>query len=170
MNQSLTFGPHGETAWSRAFAVFLPLLATYVEAERDLEDICHNYDPALSLWQRDRDAAEMRLALAVFSLHRLAVGIPEDRPLQRFVALVYRMLNDHEPDAPRQLHREMKATFFRHYQVRGIGPVAQHRNVLLIQARHLVDAMIRLPFFDYLPDEALPEPDPEGHRLLLDAV
>lgn len=170
MNQPLFFGPHGETTWSKAFASFLPLLATYVEAERDLEDISHNYDPALSLWQRDRDAAEMRLALAVLSLHRLPVRIPEDRPLQRLVALVYRMLDDHEPDAPRQLHREMKATFFRHYQLRGIGPIAQHRNKLLIQARHLIDAMIKLPFFDYLPEEAVPEPDLEDHRLLVDAV
>ncbi|WP_375554212.1 hypothetical protein [Roseovarius mucosus] len=170
MNQPFFFGPHGETVWSTAFASFLPLLAAYVEAERDLEDISHSHDPALSLWQRDRDAAEVRLAQAIVSLHRLPVRIPEDRPLQRLVALLYRMLDDHEPDAPRQLHREMKATFFRHYQVRGIGPNAQHRNMLLIQARHLVDAMITLSFFDYLPEEAVPEPDLEDQRLLVDAV
>ena len=169
MNQPLFFGPHGETAWSRAFALFLPLLATYVQAERDLEDICHSHDPALSLWQRDRDAAEMRLAQAVLGLHRLPVRIPEDRPLQRLVGLVYKMLDDHESDAPRQLHHEMKAVFFRRYQVAGIGPIAQHRNVRLIQARHLVDAMIRLPFFDYLPEKAVPEPCSEDHRVLIDA-
>lgn len=123
----------------------------------------------MSLWRRDRDVAELRLAQSVLGLHRFPVRIPEDRPLQRLVALVYRMLDDHEPCAPRQLHREMKASFFRHYQVAGIGPIAQHRNMLLIQARHLIDAMIKLPFFDYLPEEAAPECGPEDHGILVDA-
>lgn len=56
---------------------------------------------------------------------------------------------------PRQLHREMTTAFFRLYQVRGIGPVARHRNGLLIQARHLADAMIVLPYFSYVPEDGL---------------
>jgi hypothetical protein len=46
--------------------------------------------------------------------------------------------------------------------VPGVGPLARHRNALLIQARHQIDAMIRLPLFDFDPDYAgnqIDEPD-----------
>ena len=45
--------------------------------------------------------------------------------------------------------------FFRQFQVPGFGPTAQSRNALLIQARHLIDAMMRLPLFDYSPECAI---------------
>ena len=164
-------GPHHETAWSRAFALVLPLLMKYVEAEQDLEEINHNQDPALNLWQRDRDQAEARLTHALAGLRRLPVRMPEDRPLQRFVVLVCRMLDDHDLALPRRLHREMKASFFRDYQVSGIGPIARHRNGMLIQARHLVDAMIKLSFFDYLPEDTASESHmTQADATLLEAV
>jgi hypothetical protein len=153
MNNIFTFGPHSETAWSKGFTLLLPLFAAYVESEQDLEFIQHNDDLSLTFWQRDRDAAKARLVDALNKLQRLPLRTPEDRPFQRFTCLISRMIDRDEPMLPRQLHREMKACFFNDYQVRGFGPIAQHRNALLIQARHMVDAMIALPFFDYLPND-----------------
>jgi hypothetical protein len=153
MNNIFTFGPQSESAWSLGFTLFLPLFAAYIEAERDLEDINYNQDVALSLWQRDRDADKARFVNALNGLQHLPVRLPEDRPLQCIARLISRMIDRDDPMLPRELHREMKACFFHDYQVRGFGPIAQHRNALLIQARHMVDAMIALPFFDYLPED-----------------
>jgi len=170
MNMSVTFGPTRETAWSTGFTMLLPLFADFVEAERDLEDIKHNDDVALSLWTCDRDVAKARLQNALNALHRFPVRLPEDRPLQNVVILVDRILDEHEALYPRQLHREMKACFFSQYQIASIGPVAQHRNTLLIQARHLLDALVTLPFYDHLPKaEVLHEDDTEGHDMLVNA-
>ncbi len=56
-----TFGPHRASAWTMAFEIFLLHYTAYVEAEQELEYIDHNTDPSLSLWQRDKDVAEMQL-------------------------------------------------------------------------------------------------------------
>lgn len=151
MSKNFTFGPHSETAWSKAFEFFLSIYAAYLVAERDLLDIGNSQDPALSLWERDRDRARMRLMGMIAQVDSLPISIPEDRPAKRFVCLISRMLDEDDIDYPRQLHREMKASFFGRYQVAGFGPIAEHRNGQLIQARQLVDAMIALPFYDYLP-------------------
>lgn len=147
------------TAYSIAFAALLPGLADFIVAERDLDDICHSYDPAYGAWHRDAQLARGRLESALRHVHGLRVERPEDRPLRRIVALTDAMLKDGAPDRPRYLHRQMKLVFFRQFQVPGFGPAAHSRNALLIQARHLIDAMIRLPLFDYSPDCAIaPEP------------
>jgi hypothetical protein len=146
-----TYGPHRESAWSMAFSYFLSIFCNYVEAEQDLERIDHSQDLALVFWTRDRDVALARLERAIASLCQLSVRLPEDRPAQRFVALIGRMLDDRDSKCPRQLHREMLASVSSQYQVAGFGPIAQHRNAMLTQARNLVGAMIALPFYDYLP-------------------
>jgi hypothetical protein len=169
MNNIFTFGPHSETAWSKGFTLLLPLFAAYVESEQDLEFIQHNDDLSLTFWQRDRDAAEARLVDALNKLQHLPVRLPEDRSLQLFTCLISRMIDRDDPMLPRQLHRQLKACFFHDYQVRGFGPIAQHRNALLIQARHMVDAMIALPFFDYLPEDGFAPSEweePEGPLLV----
>ena len=166
MSKNFTVGPLHETAWSRAFAFFLSIYAAYVVAERDLLDIGNSQDLALSLWERDRDRARMRLIGMIARLESLPVSIPEDRPAQRFVCLIGRMLDENDLDFPRQLHRELKASCFARYQVAGFGPIAEFRNGQLIQARQLVDAMIALPFYDYLPSaEIAPNDPPEADDL-----
>ena len=148
-----------ETAYSIAFAALLPSLADFIEAERDLDDICHSYDPAYGAWHRDAQRARGRLESTLRHVHRLRVERPEDQPLRRMVVLADAMLKDDAPNRPRYLHRQMRLVFFRQFQVQGFGPTAQSRNALLIQARHLIDAMMRLPLFDDSPDCAIvPEP------------
>lgn len=170
MNMSVTFGPARETAWSQGVSIFLSRLADYVEAERDMEDVGDSGDPALSLWTRDRNAAKIRLKKIITALRALPVKLVEDRPLSRIVVLADRMLDEHEPEFPRHLHRDMKGSFFRQYQVKGFGPVAQLRNAQLIQARHLLDAMVALPFYDHLPTaEPVQEDESENLELLLSA-
>ncbi|MBQ0749627.1 MAG: hypothetical protein KBT70_05445 [Roseovarius sp.] len=141
-----------DTAYSIAFAAVLPCLADFIEAERDQADICHSYDPAYSAWHRDAQRARGRLDSALRHVHSLRVERPEDRPLRRMVVLADAMLKTDVPDRPRYLHRQMRLVFFRQFQVQGFGPTAHSRNALLIQARHLIDAMMRLPLFDYSPD------------------
>lgn len=150
-----------ETAYSTAFAALLPCLARFVEAERDLGDICHSYDPAYGAWHRDAQLARAGLNKMFRQFHGLRVDRPEYQPLRRMVGLAEAMLNVCEPERPRYLHREMKLVFFRQFQVPGFGPTAQSRNALLIQARHLIDAMMRLPLFDYSPECAI-APDAEA--------
>jgi hypothetical protein len=148
-----------ETAYSIAFAALLPCLADFIEAERDLDDICHSYDPAYVSWHRDAQQARGQLESTLRHVHGLRVERPEDQPLRRMALLANAMLTDGAPDRPLYLHRQMKLVFFRQFQVPGFGATAQLRNALLIQARHLIDAMMRLPLFDYSPDCAIvPEP------------
>lgn len=141
-----------ETAYFIAFAALLPTLADFIEAERDLGDICHSYDPAYSAWHRDAQRARVRLDKVLRHVHGLRVERPEDQPLRRMVVLADAMLKTDAPERPLYLHRQMKLVFFRQFQVPGFGPTARSRNALLIQARHLIDAMMRLPLFDYRPD------------------
>lgn len=140
---------------SNEFSKFLPLLASFVEAERDLDDVCHSFDVAYSVWDRDCRRARAELEGFLSAFHRLPVQLPEDRPLRHVALLVDAMLNDDEPARPRHLHRQMQLVFFQRFQVPGFGPTAQHRNGLLIQARHLIDAMASLPLFDFSPDCAI---------------
>lgn len=141
-----------ETAYSIAFAALLPTLADFIEAERELDDICHSYDPAYGVWHRDAQVARMRLDSMLRHVHGLRAERPEDQPLRRMVVLADAMLKTDAPERPLYLHRQMKLVFFRQFQVPGFGPTARLRNALLIQARHLIDAMMRLPLFDYRPD------------------
>ena len=151
-----------DTPLSLAFTAMMPALARYIEAERDLGDVCDSYDPAYALWHRDADRAESDLRHELLSCCTTQVLITEDRPLRRTALLIKAMLDGHEPSQPRQLYSEMKSAFFKQFQVPGFGVVAQHRNGLLIQARHLIDALSRLPLFDFDPDYAvnqIDEPD-----------
>ncbi len=151
-----------DTPLSLAFTAMMPTLARYIEAERDLGDVCGSYDPAYALWHRDAERAEANLRHALQACRATQVMLTEDRPLRRTATLIAMMLDEHEPSHARQLHREMRAAFFKQFQVPGFGVVAQHRNGLLIQARHLIDALNRLPLFDFDPDYAvnqIDEPD-----------
>lgn len=151
-----------DTQLSLAFTAMMPALARYIEAERDLGDVCGSYDPAYALWHRDAERAEANLLHALLACRATQVLMPEDRPLRRTAMLIAAMLDEHGPSHPRQLYREMRAAFFLRFQVPGFGVVAQHRNGLLIQARHLIDALSRLPLFDFDPGYAvnqIDEPD-----------
>ena len=57
----------------------------------------------------------------------------------------------------RDLHRGMQRMFFAAFQVPGYGPRACQVNALLIQSRHLVDAMVSLPLFERWTDPDLTE-------------
>lgn len=151
-----------ETRFSVAFTKFLPVLAHFIEAERDLEDINHSFDPAYGNWLRDAVAARAGVSGYLLNFHAMPVHLPEDRPLRRAALLVDAMLNDEDPSRPRHLHRQMQLVFFQQFQVRGFGPTAQHRNALLIRAWHLIDAMARLPLFDFNPVDPIDEPDAWG--------
>ena len=156
-----------DTPLSLAFTAMMPALAHYIEAERDLGDICHSYDPAYILWHRDAQRAQTKLHDALQACHTTQMVMTEDRPFRRTAMLITAMLEEHEPSHPRQLYREMRAAFFTQFQVPGFCHLAQHRNGLLIQARHLIDAMIRLPLFDFDPEyEVKQTAEPDTDDLL----
>lgn len=148
-----TFGPHRASVWTQAFEIFLSHYTDYVEAEQDLEFIEHNTDPSVGLWQRDKNVAELRLKNTIEKLQNLPVRMPEDRPLQLFVELAGKMLDNDGPKTARQLNREMCGCFTRQYQIAGIGPVARHRNELLLHGRSVANAMVALSFYDFVPPQ-----------------
>jgi hypothetical protein len=83
----------------------------------------------------------------LIAVHTLAPEIREDRPLRRMALLADVMIGHEEPGGARALHFQMQFVFFSVFQAEGIGPVAMHRNGMLVQARHLITAMIGLPLF-----------------------
>lgn len=145
------FGGHEappETTMSRAFRKAMTCMNTFIAAERDLEDVAHSQDPAYAAWASEAELAHEYLADALIVVHSLPVEIREDAPLRRMALLADAMIGHEEPGGARDLHLQMQLAFFTVFQAKGIGPVAMHRNGLLVQARHLVTAMIELPLFD----------------------
>lgn len=141
-----------ETAHSIAFTQLLPALTFFIEAERDLADVSPSYDPAYAAWHHDAQLARTGLDAALRQFHVLPVQRAEDQPLRHMALFIDALLNDDDPARPRHLHRHMQLVFFQRFQVRGFAARAQQCNAMLIQARHLVDAMVRLPLFDFSPD------------------
>ena len=146
------------TPASDAFLLMLTALTAMVTAERDLADISYSQDPAYSAWMQEAEAAQQHLSNVARDFMALPHSAPEDRPLFRMALLIDAMLTHEEPGGARDLHLEMQVTFFQKYQVTGVGAKALSRNILLIQARHLVDALAYLPLFDF-SDEAEIVPD-----------
>jgi hypothetical protein len=141
-----------DTTLSSAFASMLPVLSRFIEAERDMADISASYDPAYAAWHRGAELAATALDQCMMQLHRLPIDRLEDAPLRRMVLLIDAILNNDDPAQARRTHRQMQLVFFLRYQVTGFGDVAQHCNGMLIQARHLVDALVQLPLFDFSPE------------------
>lgn len=156
-DQTLTtpFGadePPHHTPMSDAFPALFGAVAAMITSERDLDDIGHSQDPAYAAWLREAELDQERLTDALRHFHALPCAIPADRPLQRMARLVDAILGHEEPGGARDLHCAMQIKFFGSFQVQGIGATALHRNSMLIQARHLVAALVALPLFDGAPE------------------
>lgn len=133
----------------------LPSMAAYIVAERDLEDVQGAFDPAYLAWEQDADEARERLTSVLFYLCEERTLVTTDRPLKRMALLVKELIWAEDVKVFRTLHREMRDTFLTHFQVRGFGPDAHQANAMLIQAFHLVDALVELPIFERWTDEEL---------------
>lgn len=152
---------HRVTPASLAFPSFLFAALDFVVAERDLEDVGHSQDPAYGVWLRDAELAHERLTNALRNFLALPQVIHEDLPLFRTAHLIDAMLGCEELGGARRLHYSMQFAFFRQFQVAGICPTAMHRNAMLIQARHVITALVALPLFDFAPDVIDDDPDPD---------
>ena len=139
-----------ETPVSTAFAALLPILAAYVRAERDLEDIGYSMDPAYQEWHRESDEAQDRLIDVLRDLRDAPLGIAMDAPLRKMALLIHAMRCD--PLAARALHGKMDAAFETRFRVAGTGAMAHHRNLLLAWCRPLVADFASLPLFDPGPE------------------
>lgn len=151
--------PVRDTALSSAFAAMLPVLSRFITAERDMADISASYDPAYGAWHLEAERAGTALDQCLTQMQRLPIERLEDAPLRRMVLLIDAMLNDNDPAQARRTHRQMQLVFFLRYQVAGFSDVAQHCNGMLIQARHLVDALVQLPLFDFSAECVIPVDD-----------
>jgi hypothetical protein len=152
---------HRVTPASLAFPSFLFTAVDFVIAERDLDDVSHSQDPAYSVWLRDAELAQERLTGNLRDFLALPRLIPEDQPLFRTAQLIDAMLGCEELGGARRLHSAMQFAFFTRFQVAGICPTAMHRNAMLIQARHVITALVALPLFDSAPDVLDDDPDPD---------
>lgn len=139
-----------ETPVSAAFAALLPVLAAYIRAERDLEDIGFSMDPAYQEWHRGSEEAEDRLIDLLHALRSTPIGIAMDVPLRKMALLIHAMRCD--PLGARALHQKMDAKFTKHFRVPGTGAMAHHRNLLLTWCRPLVADFASLPLFDPGPE------------------
>lgn len=139
---------HRATLASVAFPSVLFTAVDFVLAERDLEDIGYSQDPAYGVWLRDAELAHERLTENLRDFLALPHLIPEDQPLFRTAQLIDTMLGCEELGEARRMHSTMQFAFFTQFQVAGICPTAMHRNAMLIQARHVIAALIALPLFE----------------------
>ena len=162
-NQPNTMPPapheaHCTVPLALAVAAFLPKLADFIEAERDLEEVQGAFDPAYHAWERDADEAQTRMATALSGLRRTPARSREDHVLMRMIILIDALLGAETQKSFVDLHRRMHWSFFSAFQVQGFGPRAHQTNALLIQARHLVDALVALPLFQRWSDPDLTDP------------
>lgn len=151
-----------ESTISRAFAALLPILAGYIRAERDLEDIGFSLDPAYSAWHRESDRFQDRLIDMLRVLRSAPIGVSMDVPLRRMALLVHVMRC--EQARARALHQKMDAAFDLHFRVPGKGPMARHRTLMLSWCRPHVANLATLPLFDPDPKAG----DDPGLLLLID--
>lgn len=150
--------PRG-TALSTAFAALLPVLAEYVRAERDLEDIGFSLDPAYGNWNKAAEDAQDRLIDALHTLRILPLEMAADLPLRRMVLTLHAMRYEGGSVA-RRLHRRMEEAFDGKFRLPGTSPTAQHRSLLLTWARPLIADFIALPIFDPEPEDGLALEEP----------
>lgn len=146
------------TPLAAAFAAFLPTLAAFIAAERDLEDV-DGFDPAYHTWLRDAERAQDTLIDATRELHHIGAQAASDLVLKRMIRVIDLMRGTDDPVEFRRTHRHMHAAFFGFFQVKGFSANAIDTNALILCARHLVDAMSALPLFhreeaiDTAPDD-----------------
>ena len=140
-----------DTALSAAFVALLPILSAYIRAERNLEDIGYSLDPAYSEWHRESEAAQDRLIDLLHDLRTVPLGIAMDAPLRKVALMIHAMRCD--PLEARALHRKTNAAFETRFRVPGIGPMAQHRRLLLAWCRPLLASFAALPLFDPAPED-----------------
>ena len=139
-----------ESVIATAFASLLPILAAYIRAERDLEDVGFSLDPVYSEWHRESEEAQDRLIDVLRDLRDAPLGIAMDAPLRRMALLIHTMRCD--PLAARALHGKMDAEFRKRFRVAGTGAMAHHRKLLLTWCRPLVADFVSLPLFDPGPE------------------
>lgn len=141
----ITAGMAGEaplaTPVSSAFAALIP-------DEIEFAEVNFCFDRAFQDWLRDTELAHEQLTTELDHFHTLPRVIPEDRPLQEFAQLLDAAIGHEEPGGARQLCRELHFAFFSRFQIAGIGPTAMHHNRMLLEARHLMTALVALPLFD----------------------
>lgn len=146
---------HSATPLVLAFAAFLPVLAAFITAEVDLEEVQGAFDPAYHAWERDADLAQTRMTAALIDLRRTPVTTREDQLLVRMALLIDAFLSAETPRGFHDLHRWMQRVFFSSFQMKGFGPRAWQVNALLLQSRHLIDAIVALPLFERWSDPDL---------------
>lgn len=147
--------PHASEYAVYFSAQFLPLIADYIGAEYDLEDVEGGYDPAYCLWEVEADLARERVNESLAHLATVELKMPTDKVLRRMTVLIKALVETESAKDFKQLHRNMQRSFFKLFQVRGFGKDAFWVNAYLVHARHLVDALVALPIFERWSDEEL---------------
>ncbi|MBK4217946.1 hypothetical protein JJJ17_18615 [Paracoccus caeni] len=80
------------TTISRAFSRFLGALASYIEAERDIEDVA-SFDPAFLDWHRDAETARDTVRARIDEIRAAVSTRAEDQPLKRMALLISALIN-----------------------------------------------------------------------------
>lgn len=141
-----------QTALSDTFAMLMPILQQYVEAEKGLETIGYSMDPAYGNYNEDSERAQDRLIDILHDLCTLPVEVPEDMPLQN-VALHLHALRLSEKGEARGVFRDLDEEITRTLAVPVTNLAGFHRHVLLQWALPFIAAYVALPLFDDLEED-----------------
>lgn len=136
-----------DTALANRFAQLLAVLAEYVRAERDLEDIGYSLDPAYANWNTDAERAQDRLIDVLDALRQMPVNIPEDVPLRQ-IAMSVQAMQRSDLNEARLFHEQIDRCIAQRFMQPAISATARHRNLLVQWSRPIIAAFAALPLFD----------------------
>lgn len=143
--------PH-DTAITNAFSMLLPILAEYVSAERDLEDVNFSSDPAYANWHMDAERAQDRLIDVLHDLRTLPVQTSQDAPLRRIAVFLHAMRTSNAATA-RVIHQQMEADFEAQLKQPQTVTTKLQRTLLIQWARPHIAAFAALPVFECDADD-----------------
>lgn len=143
--------PH-DTAITNAFSMLLPILAEYVSAERDLEDVGFSSDPAYTNWHMDAERAQDRLIDVLHDLRTLRVQTSQDVPLRRIAVFLHAMRTCNAATA-RAIHQQMEGYFEAQLQRPSTVTSKLQRTLLMQWARPHIAAFAALPVFECNADD-----------------
>ena len=145
--------PH-DTALTNAFSMLLPILADYVSAERDLEDVGFSSDPAYANWHMDAERAQDRLIDVLHDLRTLPVQTSQDVPLRRIAVFLHAMRTSNAATA-RAIHQQMEEDFEAQLGRPHTTTTKLQRTLMMQWARPHIAAFAALPVFEGEPDDEI---------------
>ncbi|ADO43098.1 hypothetical protein [Ketogulonicigenium vulgare] len=127
------------------FGAVMRNLASYIEAERDLEH-CDSVDPSCDAWIRDAERARAHVLDAISALHAAPILRAEDMPLRRYAELTQMLI---QSDSATQFCAiaALPARFYQLFHCSGPDLTAHRVNLLIAAFDQHLHALATLSDF-----------------------